>query len=621
MRILVANRHLVGVGGSETFAYSLIEQLIKTDEVEYFCIHRGVTSKKIEALGVKFARSLNYDIIIASQRDTVAALWEMRLTGPIIQVCHGCMTPGEQPHPDADGYIAISEEVASHLKNQGIDAPVVLNGIDCTRFRPIRKPRKKLKVVASMVQSDEAHQMVVAAAKRLGLEVIRLNKYKDRVWEVEKEINKADLVVSLGRGCYEAMACGRPVVVFDKRKYQAQLADGYLHPKAFEHLVKNNCSGRYSNLTLSVDDLVNEFEKYDASHGSWLREIALEHLNIEKQSLRILMACCDAMEDYRYPGKTDVVYVLGKGSGWGDNEIRYSIRSFVKHFKDLRNIVVVGECPVWLRGVLHIPFPDNMNLNKDARMLQKLAAACRDSRVSDRFVFCLDDSFLNADLSFSDFTGWHEGKMMYHAEADLAEHRSVGLKNREITPSTWFNYVYATGEELQARGLPDNNYDRAHCPQPIDKKEFLEVLEEWDIVNNRYTCSNVYLNSTFIFPGEDIRGKNGKIYNPMTMKELRDYLSDKITFNINDHGLTDVLKDYLQELFPEASKHELFATATDKRQAVEDWFKKGCDYDEGVAIVAQFAPKNRRIQIFLSLKRGMPVGDLKLKKTLRLWLR
>lgn len=621
MKILIANRHLKGLGGSETFTYTLIAELQKQGhDVEYFTLLKGITSQKIEELGVKFSSGINYDLIIAGQVDTITELRKLKVTGPLIQICHGCLTPGEQPHPGADGYIAISSEVREHLLGKGIDAPVILNGIDCTRFRPVKKLHKELKVIASMAQTEEANTMIQEASARIGAKVIQLNKYTDQVWEVEKELNKADMVVSLGRGCYEAMACGRPVVIFDKRRYQDQMGDGYLLPSMFAEYVQQNCSGRYSKENMSVDVLEEAFKNYNPEHGPELREIALQQLNIEIQAKMILEYCQVFIDKYQYPGNIDVVYVLGKGSNWGDNEIRYSIRSFKKHFKDLRNIVIVGECPAWLTGVIHLPVQDNLNVIKDSRMLLKIAEACRDTRVSDQFVFCTDDTFLNADLSFTDFEGWHEGPMMYDAERDLDDHRSVGERQKEMKPSDWFNFMYNTGEALLKRGLPDNNYDRAHCPQPIDKKEFLQVLSKWDIFTNQYTCSNLYLNSSTVFKGENIRGKNGKVYNPMSKEALRDYLEDKIVFNVNDHGLTDVVKDELQVIFPEISEYELFYTSTEKRKAVENWFKNGCNYDEGVYIVTQFAPRNVRLHRFFDSKKGQEIANNKLQQTLRLWL-
>ncbi len=626
MKILVGCNTMKGVGGTETFTYALIQELIKNQhDVDYFTLSSGLTSDKLEEEGVKFMTSLNYDLIIASQHKVVEFLADLNVTGPIVQVCHGVKTPGELPNKDAHGHIAISAEVQEFLFSKSIGSQLIVNGVDCNRFKPTKKPRKNLKVIASMVQTDEAHQVVLQAAEELGVEVIRLNKYDDKVWEVEKEINKADLVISLGRGCYEAMACARPVVIFDKRKYQEMKGDGYLHPDKFSSFVKNNCSGRYSNYDMTVEGLKTALQDYNHEDGAQLREIALQELNVEKQAVSILEYAQQFIDVYDYPGQTDVVYVLGRGSQWADNEIRYSIRSFKKHFKDLRNIVVVGQRPAWMHGVIHIPFADNLNINKDARMIQKIAAACKDTRVSDRFIFCTDDTFLNAPLSFSDFKGWHDGAIMYNAEEDLRDHR--GVDNEDVIPSAWFDWVYSTGEELKRRGLPDNNYDRSHCPQPIDKDEFLSVIKEWNYTKKRYTCSNLYLNCSTIFPGENISGYNGKVYTSMTNEELTKYLEDKLVWNVNDNGLTEVVKDKLQVLYPDPSKYEILIAHADRREMAAHWFSKHANdessdsYEEGLLIIATKAPRNRRLINFLEKKRGTKAGFLKIKNTLRLWLR
>jgi hypothetical protein len=59
----------------------------------------------------------------------------------------------------------------------------------------------------------------------------------------------------------------------------------------------------------------------------------------------------------------DVVYPLGTGSVWQDNELRYSLRSLEKNFPDLGRVYVVGHKPDWLGNVEHIPFGDSQSPN------------------------------------------------------------------------------------------------------------------------------------------------------------------------------------------------------------------------------------------------------------------
>jgi len=622
MKILIANRHLKGLGGSETFTYTLIAELKKQGyEVEYFTLFKGIASEKIEALGVPFSKSADYDIAITGQVATVDALRRRKITCPIIQICHGNSSPGEQPNPKADGFIAVSEEVQKHLAKKGISAPVILNGIDCDRFKPRRKVRKTPKVVLGIVQDFNVSAIIEKAAEIAGLEYKLLNKYQDKVWDVEKEINKADMVVSLGRGAYEAMACARPVIVFDKGKHHPAQGDGYLLPENFDNVAKCNLNGRATEQRFTIEELASEMKKYNSDHGERLRQIAMEKLNIETQAKKIVEYCLNFKKEFTYPGTTDLVYILGTGSKWGNNEIRFSIRSFVKHFNDLRNVVVVGELPNFLRGVIHIPYPDKKNVNKDCRMMLKILAACKDSRVSENFILCTDDTVLLKDLNFEDFTGWHEGKIMYNAEKDHAEHKGP-IRNGNIKKiSRWFDFVYNTGNELKKRGLPENNYDRAHAPQPINKKEFIQVMNEWDMVNNNYTVSNIYNNSSKIFKGKNIKGKNIKVYGPPNAEDLKTLTEGKIYMNYSDPAINEEMKAFLHHRFPDSSAYEIFNTGIDRRKAAEEWLKNGRDYDIGVAIFSAHAPKNYRLIKWFQINKGRTIAERKLQKTMELWLR
>lgn len=316
-------------------------------------------------------------------------------------------------------------------------------------------------------------------------------------------------------------------------------------------------------------------------------------------------------------GSTDVVYVLGTGSTWGNNEIRFSIRSMLKYFKDLRNIIIVGECPDFISGVIHIPCPDQKDINKDARMAIKVKAACNDKRVSDNFILCTDDTLLLRDLKKEDFTGWHDGPISYDIATDLKEHK--GIDTMPVNISDWFGYVYATGKELKRRELPDMNYDRAHCPQPINKTEFLEVMKEWDMYGNHYTLSNIYNNSTKVFKGK--KAKNIKLYSPVDVYDLSKMVKGRDCLNYNDAGLDYNLKQWLNTNFSTASPYEVFVTDTDRRTTVEKWFEKGCNYEDGLQIFKYFAPKNRLLIKYFDIRRNNEQADRKLKHTLQLWLR
>ena len=87
----------------------------------------------------------------------------------------------------------------------------------------------------------------------------------------------------------------------------------------------------------------------------------------------------------------DVVYILGTGSKWDDNELRYSLRSlqYLKH----NRVFIVGECPDWAVNVCHVPAGDIYGKQKQRNALHKLQRAIT-TDLSEDFILMNDDFFL-----------------------------------------------------------------------------------------------------------------------------------------------------------------------------------------------------------------------------------
>lgn len=279
MNILVANNHLKRTGGTENYTYALVVELIRQGHsVEYFTFKKGVVSRKIEAEGVKFMSKKRYDLIIANHKTTIQLLHKR---GFIIQTCHGTLPKLEQPSKYADAYVSVTNEVQDHLLQKGVESILIRNGIDCNSFSPRTTLNEKLTTVLSLCQSEEANEMIEQVCTQLGLKYLKADKKQDNVWHLEELINEADLVVGIGRSLYDAMACGRTVISFDKRKYSDALGDGYLNENNLNVSIEHNCSGRGTGKTMDSIALKNEFEKYNPSDGIFMREYALKELNIE----------------------------------------------------------------------------------------------------------------------------------------------------------------------------------------------------------------------------------------------------------------------------------------------------------------------------------------------------
>lgn len=281
MKILVANHWLEKIGGSETFTYTLAGELVRQGhQVDLFTFRPGMVSERIRKdFGVGMKLGSKYDLILANHNTCVNKLSRLGFT---IQTCHGIFPKLEQPSANAHIHVSISEEVRDHIFKMGFKSSVIWNGIDQLRFRATI-PKGKPLTLLSMVHSDAANAVVRDACKIAGIKFIALNKYKNAVWEVEKIITDADMVVSLGRGAYEAMSCARSVIIYDSRKYFDSCGDGYLNIPILYESIRNNCSGRRYKKKYNAKSLADEINQYHYSDAENLCRFAEKNLNIEKQ--------------------------------------------------------------------------------------------------------------------------------------------------------------------------------------------------------------------------------------------------------------------------------------------------------------------------------------------------
>ncbi|MBR5396104.1 MAG: glycosyltransferase family 4 protein [Bacteroidaceae bacterium] len=288
MKILLGTHYLAKTGGTESYTYALAMELKRLGhEVEYFAIVRGRTSSLLEEKGVPFMSADHYDLILANHNTVVEKLWSY---GYIVQTCHGNIAQLEQPSPYADAYVSVSEEVRNYLLKKGFCSKVVIsNGIDCNRFYPKTPVSQTLKTVLSLCQSDIANDFIRRCCEQVGIKFLQSNKFIDNVWSIEELINQSDLVIGLGRSAYDAMACGRCVLVYDYREYMGEfLGDGMLTPESIGKSMTCNCSGRANRIKYDEQAFITEIRKYSPELGVWGREYALEHLNIEVSARKYL---------------------------------------------------------------------------------------------------------------------------------------------------------------------------------------------------------------------------------------------------------------------------------------------------------------------------------------------
>lgn len=294
MRVLVGNNRLRRPGGSETFTYALVNELVRKGH-DVTCVttcSEGMTGKEIAKLGVPviYERQVKDKFDIALLSHTTSIALARRVKAFKVQTCHGIYPKLEQPVIGMNAYVSISDEVHRYLKTKGIDSTIIANGVDCNRFRPEKPINDKLETVLSLSHSDMLNGLLRKLCQELDIEFVFQNKYREPIWDIEQMINYSDMVVSLGRGAYESMACGRNVFVLDNRQYVGQgiIGDGILTQENIRHSLKNNCSGRQFAVHFDYESIKDELKLYHPDNGYYLRDFALNELNIERQAEKYL---------------------------------------------------------------------------------------------------------------------------------------------------------------------------------------------------------------------------------------------------------------------------------------------------------------------------------------------
>jgi glycosyltransferase involved in cell wall biosynthesis len=299
-----------------------------------------------------------------------------------------------------------------------------------------------------------------------------------------------------------------------------------------------------------------------------------------------------------FGGTVDVVFPLGKGSTWQNNELRYSIRSFVKNFTDLRHIVIIGQHPSFLDGVLHISSEDDYTIAKDERMLHKLLAACRDFWVTDTFIFASDDIFLLQPVGKKELCGWHFGD----------------IPSLPLSAKPWEASCIRTRTFLESNGFKFKNFDQAHAPQPMNKEKILKWCTGVDPTGK--TVSSLVLNCLKV-KGKDARPFHELIREPLSTEGIQKRLAGKISFNINDEALNTEMKLFMDNTFPDPTRAERFDISGNAAKDYQRYLDTDRPYWYGVELIEQYS-RNRILLRFLKTRGETTLTRRKLEMNLEI---
>ncbi len=253
-------------------------------------------------------------------------------------------------------------------------------------------------------------------------------------------------------------------------------------------------------------------------------------------------------ESVNYP--VDVVYTLSNESRWGDNELRYSLRSLEKYCKNLGRVFVVGHKPGWLTGVLHIPHDDWKKGHpeykkrkgdvghKDGNIIRKVLRAC-ETDLTERFLFASDDQVFLTPVNACTLPARHTGKLR-------------PTKQRGV----WRRRVDHTREYLESKGIEGYAFD-SHVITPHTKAEFVAAVKASDYDRGQgYTINTLTQNQNPKIAVAPLGHMKAGFDRPLTAEQVSAAVKGKTYLGYSNGGLGEGLKTVLAELFPEPSRYE-----------------------------------------------------------------
>lgn len=287
--------------------------------------------------------------------------------------------------------------------------------------------------------------------------------------------------------------------------------------------------------------------------------------------------------------KPDLLYILGKGSLWQNNELRYSLRSVEKNLRNFGKIWIVGEDPGFTRGVNIIKHPDEIGPhNADGNITRKIIRACKETGLSDVFIKMNDDYIINKPMDASEIHPMHKG--------DLNQH-GTGY----FSANSWRRRLMRTRDVLVSKGLPCLHYDY-HAPIPIYKDNFEAIVSQFDYEQDvGYTTRSIYGNVAYR-KATLLSWEKLTLFKPYTLADIRRKTYMPLFVAYNDQGLNRSLKFWLAEQFPEPSRYET-GNVSCLFYELAQWHHSGRPWEAGSRIyISHMRKKANMVRLFSGLE-------------------
>ena len=236
----------------------------------------------------------------------------------------------------------------------------------------------------------------------------------------------------------------------------------------------------------------------------------------------------------------DVLYVLGSGSKWNNQELRYSLRSLCRFAPGIGRVFVVGCDPGFLQNCSIHVVPDPTK-TKEYNLVYQILWVCQNSEIGENFLRVDDDTFLVAPIDAETYPYYSTGSL-----DSKIEHARAPRYRTALT---------LTRDKLLSLGKPTVSFE-PHAPIVLNRVRFKGLLEYWD-ESRRLKCG--YTLRSFYCNYYGIRGTSMadcKMRFPHGPAEVKARLQGRHVFSIFDSAVALGVGEVLAEMFPEKCRFE-----------------------------------------------------------------
>lgn len=243
----------------------------------------------------------------------------------------------------------------------------------------------------------------------------------------------------------------------------------------------------------------------------------------------------------------DILYVVGFGSKWENNELRYSLRSIERYGRNVGSVFIVGHKPDFVSDIVtHIPCGDETN-RKHKNILRKVITAMSNSNISSHFIVSSDDHFYTREVDFDSFPIYYQAREIQTKPTDGK------------APNNYHRSLAQTKEILIKWGLPTfqtNPHCNTHFDADMYKFYYPLFAEAMELeYGGEMNClmGNILIHERNIIPQ---RFADKKIDLFKNIPDLVRQIDGVECFSISDNAVHCGIGGYLQTTYPNKSKYE-----------------------------------------------------------------